>query len=266
MGISKVLNRWQKIGNVFLWLLKRDVLVVLPRLPSRILSVIVWTILFLYLYEYVGIAGITGCGLFMAASESGSRAFRRVFPALRIAGDLLNERALYYYLTLPIPQSLVFLALALSSSLELMAMYVWVFPIAKLVLGSAFTISWVGCLKAAAVFVCAHIFYGMSALLLATGNIAAVDELAIIHSRYIEPLFWIGGYYFTWHLLYAKHAWWAYLLLLNPIIYACEGMRAALCPDILSLPVGGCCAALVFFSVVIGCFAIRRMKKKVDGI
>ncbi len=264
MKEKNIFVRWLTIGQVFLRLVERDLYVALPLLPNRIVSVVGLTALTVYVYEYVGVAGATGFGLFMAASEMASRAFRRVFPSLRIVSDLLGERSLFYYLTLPIPSTLVFLALALSSSIELMSLYIWVLPTAKVVLGSSFQLSGVQVLKASAVFLCAHLFYGMSVLLLASTPVRALDDVGILHSRYSEPLFWIGGYYFTWHLLYVKSPWCAYLLLLNPLVYACEGMRSALLGDPHSLPVGWCCVALLLFTVVVGILAVRRMKKRVD--
>lgn len=251
MKEKNILVRWLKMGQVFLRLIERDLYVALPLLPNRIVSVVVLTALTVYIYEYVGVAGATGFGLFMAASEMGSRAFRRVFPSMRIAGDLLGDRSLFYYLTLPIPSTFVFLALALSSTIELMSLYIWVLPTAKLVLGNAFYLPVVQLFKVIAVFACAHLFYGVSVLLLASAKVRAIDELGILHARYCEPLFLIGGHYFTWHLLYTKSPWCAYLLLLNPLVYACEGVRSALlyCPD--SLPVSLCCGALLFLQVLL---------------
>ena len=264
MKEKNIFMRWLTTGQVFLRLIERDLYVALPFLPNRIVSVVGLTVLTVYMYEYVGVAGTTGFGLFMAASEMGSRAFRRVFPSLRIVGDLLGDRSLFYYLTLPIPSTLVFLALALSSSIELMSLYIWVLPTAKLILGSSFKLSMIQIFKALSVFFCAHLFYGISVLLLASMPVRALDDVGFLHSRYSEPLFWIGGYYFMWHLLYIKSSWCAYFLFLNPLIYACEGMRSALLQDPHSLPVGWCCIALLMFTIVVGILAIWRMKKRID--
>jgi len=116
----------------------------------------------------------------------------------------------------------------------------------------------------ACIFICAQLFYGTWILFIASIPAASIEELSIKHYQYVQPFFWTGGYYFTWHLLYTKSHFFAYLLLTNPLIYATEGMRAAVMGQEGSLPFWGCCAALLGFTVVIGFIAVRRMMKKVD--
>ena len=250
--------------QIFLRLVERDLYVILPLLPSRIISVVCWSALYIYIFEHVGLGSYSGFGLFIAASECASRGYKRFFPAMRIAGDLQGDRSLFYYLTLPLPQWMVFAALALSVSLELMAIYVWVLPVAKLVLWNSFHLSWLGCFKVACVFVCAHLFFGAWTILIASSSAACVEELSVKHYHYVEPFFWTGGYYFTWYLLYTKSHFFAYLLLANPLIYANEGMRSALFGNPESLSVWLCCLMLLAFTAFTGTIGIRRMMKKID--
>ncbi len=238
--------------------------VALPLLPSRILSVVCWSALYIYIFEYVGIGSYAGFGLFIAASECASRGYKRFFPALRIASDLQGEQSLFYYLTLPIPQWMVFAALAVSVSFELMAIYVWVLPVAKLVLWHSFHLSWLGCVKVACVFVCAHLFFGAWIIVIASIPATSLEELSVKHYHYVEPFFWTGGYYFTWHLLYTKSHFFGYLLLANPLIYATEGMRSAIFNNPESLPVWLCCLMLLAFTALAGTVGMWRMMKKID--
>ncbi len=256
--------KMRNIIQVFLRLVERDLYVVFPLLPSRIISVVCWSALYIYIFEYVGLGSYSGFGLFIAVSECATRGYTRFFPALRIVADLQGDRSLYYYLTLPLPQWMVFAALALSTSLELLAIYVWVLPVAKLVLWNSFHLSWLGCAKVACVFICAQLFYGTWILFIASIPVASIEELSIKHYQYVQPFFWTGGYYFTWHLLYTKSHFFAYLLLANPLIYATEGMRSAIFNNPESLPVWLCCLMLLIFTTVIGFIAVRRMMKKVD--
>jgi hypothetical protein len=257
-------DKTKRIVQVFLRLVERDIYVVLPLLSSRIMSVVCWSALYIYIFEHVGLGSYSGFGLFIAASECATRGYTRFFPALRIVADLQGDRSLYYYLTLPLPQWMVFAALALSTSIELLAMYVWVLPVAKLVLWNSFHLSWLGCVKVGCIFTCAHLFYGVWIIFIASIPASSLEELSVKHYQYIQPFFWIGGYYFTWHLLYTKSHVCAYLLLANPLIYATEGMRSALFGNPESLSVWLCCVMLLLFTAVIGTVSIRRMMKKVD--
>ncbi len=260
-GVSE---KKRQIIQTFLRLLERDLYVIFPMLPSRIISVVCWSALYIYIFEYVGLGSYSGFGLFIASSECAIRGFKRFFPALRIVADLQGDRSLFYYLTLPLPQWMVFTALALSVSFELMAMYVWVLPVAKLILWNSFHLSLLGCFKVACVFVCAHLFYGAWIILIASIPATSIEDLSVKHYQYVEPFFWIGGYYFTWHLLYTKSHFFAYLLLANPLIYATEGMRSALFGKPESLPVWLCCMMLLIFTALVGAMGIRRIMKKID--
>jgi ABC-2 type transport system permease protein len=256
----------KRMIQVFLRLVQRDIYVNLPLLPSRIISVVWWSVIYIYMFEYVGIGSYVGWGLFIAASECASRGFKRFFPALRIAVDLQGDRSLFYYLTLPVPQWMVFAALAFSVSIELMAIYIWVLPVAKLVLWKSFHLSLLGCIKVACIFICAHLFYGAWIILIASSSFASVEDLSVKHYHYVEPFFWTGGYYFTWHLLYTKSYFFGSILLANPLIYATEGMRSALFNNPESLSVWLCCMMLLAFTAVTGTLGIQRMMKKVDCV
>jgi len=116
----------------------------------------------------------------------------------------------------------------------------------------------------ACIFICAQLFYGTWILFIASIPAASIEELSIKHYQYVQPFFLMGGYYFTWYLLYAKSHFLAYLLLANPLIYATEGMRSALFGNPESLPVWLCCLMLLFFAGLAGTVGIRRIMKKVD--
>lgn len=254
----------RRIIQVFLRIVERDIYVILPLLPSRIISVACLSSVYIYMCEYVGVGSYMGFGLFIAASECATRGYTRFFPAVRLVSDIQEEGSIFYYLTLPIPQWTVFAAFGLSVTFELMALYVWVLPVAKVLLWKSFHLSLIGCVKVALVFTCAHLFYGAWIVFIASLSAKSRDELSVKHYHYVQPFFWTGGYYFTWHLLYTKSPLCSYLLLANPLIYATEGMRSALFNNPESLSVWVCCGMLLAFTGIIGTLGIRRMLKKVD--
>ncbi len=258
-------NQWRWNLQVFLRLIQRDMIVIRPMMRSRMINIIWWTVLCVYVFEYVGLGPVAGCGLFIAASECASKGFMRAFPnAGRIITDLHGgPRFLLYYLSLPIPQQLVFVAVAVSTSLELMAINIFVLPIAKLILWNSFHLSLLGMVKAGAVFLCAHLFYGSCVLFFASLS-NSLEEHVSLFSRLIHPLFWAGGYLFTWHRLYQASPVCAYIDLLNPLVYAFEGMRSAIFNNPESLPVWLCCLMLLMFTVLVGTIGTRRMMKKID--
>lgn len=258
-------SNWRWNAQVFLRLIHRDMIVLRPRMLSRTFNIAWWTALCVYTFQYIGLGPVAGCGLFIAASECASKGFMRVFPnAGRIVADLHGgPQSLLYYLTLPIAQWLVFAAIAVSTTLELMAIDIFVLPVAKLVLGSSFQLSCMGFVKVGCIFFCSHLFFGSCVLLLAS-MANSMEELNPVYSRFIHPLFWAGGYLFTWHTLYTKSRIFACINLCNPLVYAFEGMRSAIFGMPESLPVWLCCVVLLAFTALVGTVGTRRMMKKVD--
>ena len=249
---------------MFLRLIQRDMRVLRSTLQRRVINTIIWTAVLVYVFEYVGLSSIAGLGLFIAASESVAAGLMRTFSnVMRLIGDLQGPRALFYYLTLPIPQWLVFVAMGVSTSLQLMIVDALILPAAKLVLWDSFHLTFMGFFKVICVFICAHLLYGAFFLLFASFA-SSMNGVASLRMRIADPLFWTGAYFFSWHSVYAKSHFLGYLNLLNPVVYACEGMRSAIFGNPESLPVWLCCVALLAFTAVIGTIGTRRMMKKVD--
>jgi hypothetical protein len=246
-------------------LVQRDLCVLVPTIKRRAINIVLWTAILIYIFEYVGLGSVAGLGLFIAASECTNKGYlRSLTSAGRVISDLHGERTLYHYLTLPIPSWLVFVTMALSTTIELIAIDIWVLPVAKLVLWDRFDLSFGGCLKAAAIFLCAHLFYGACFLLFASMKAASIVDFEVKRIRYFEPFFWLSAYWFSWHQAYVKSHLFGYLLFVNPLIYASEGMRSALFDRPESLPLWLCCVVLLVFTAVVGIVGIFRMMKKVD--
>jgi hypothetical protein len=156
--------------------------------------------------------------------------------------------------------------MALSTTIELIAIDMWVLPVAKVILWDTFHLSFAGCLKVVAIFLCAHLFYGAFFLLFASIQTDSLTDFQTKRIRYFEPLFWLGTYWFTWHHAYIKSHVFGYLLFANPLIYAAEGMRSALFGNPESLPVWFCCCMLLLCTGFVGFVGMRRMMKKVDCV
>lgn len=246
-------------------LIQRDLYVLTPIIKRRTINIALWTALLIYIFEYVGFGPVTGLGIFIAASECTNKGYlRSLTSAGRVISDLHGERTLFHYLTLPVPSHLVFVTMAISTTVELMAIDIWVLPVVKLLLWNKFHLSFTGFLKAGCVFLCAHLFYGACFLLFASIQADSLTDFEMKRTRYFEPLFWLSAYWFTWHHAYTKSHLFGYLLFANPLIYAAEGMRSALLGNPESLPVWLCCCMLLVCTGFVGIVGVRRMMKKVD--
>jgi len=63
-------------------LMERDLFVFKTMLVRRLINSMIWTALIVYVYEYVGIGGYAGAGLFIACSESVGWPAMGIFPCV----------------------------------------------------------------------------------------------------------------------------------------------------------------------------------------
>ncbi len=246
-------------------LVQRDLLIFFRgAFQRRLINAGLWTLMVVYIFEYVGFSGATGWGLFIACSECADHGFSAVFNFVtRLVGDIKGPRTITYYLTLPIPQYQVFLSIIASTVIQLGVVAFPLLPLAKFALGDRFDLSRVSYSKTVIIFFCSYLFYG-SLVLFYTSFIKDLDQFNNVYVRVRETLFWVGATFFTWNQLYEKSHVLAYLDLLNPLVYACEGLRGAIMGQEGSLPVWWCCLALLGFALVTGYVGMRRMMKQLD--
>ena len=57
--------------------------------------------------------------------------------------------------------------------------------------------------------------------------------------------------------------WLKYAVLLNPIVYISEGLRAAVTPEVEHMPIWGILMALTIFLGILGRFGVRGFLKRV---
>ncbi len=220
----------------------------------------------LYVYEYIGFSRAAGFGLFVACGECADYGFTNVFSRIiSLVADIRGLRTINYYLTLPISHYLVFISIIIASFIKLLAVVLILLPVAKLVLQDRFDLTQFSFIKEFFIFLSAYIFYGTLALLYAS-MIKSIDSLNNVYFRVREILFWSGCYFFTWQRLYQANHVLAYLDLLNPFVYPCEGMRMAIMRAESALPFWTCCVALLLFGALATYVGTRRLMRQLDCI
>ncbi len=246
-------------------LIWRDMSVFWPSFPDRLLNGALWAGITIVVFQYIGFGDAVNLGLFMACANAVSWGFFEVMENVaRLIADLQGEKSISYALTLPLPQWMVFVRIAISNALQAMAIAIFILPMAKILLWNNFDISHAAWGKFALIFVLAHIFYGFFSLWLAS-MVRSLESIGDIWMRVVFPLWFLGGYQFTWYTFVAKSPKLAYAsLIVNPLVYCFEGVRAAVIGQEGYLPFWGCCAALIGFTMLVGTIGTLRMKRRLD--
>ncbi len=103
-----------------------------------------------------------------------------------------------------------------------------------------------------------------SAVGLALGCSVGQTQIGLMFSLVLAPMIFFGCTYYPWKVLDAFPVLqWA--VLVNPVVYASEGLRSALVPDYPHLPVYLVLGVLVLFNVAFLSFGLRQFRRKAIG-
>jgi len=80
----------------------------------------------------------------------------------------------------------------------------------------------------------------------------------------ITPMIFFGCTYYPWSAL-KTFPILQKVVLINPLVYASEGMRATLAPQFSHLPLTAVLFALLFFDVLLLVVGLRQFEKKAVG-
>lgn len=145
---------------------------------------------------------------------------------LEIAHDVRSSGLMQYYFSLPVSTGVVMLGM----------LACWVFrllliAVPALLLGSTIIGRWelfhVSPVSAVLVLILAATFYSLMFLVLAFWC-ELKTLLGNIWPRFLSPLFNAGCIFFPWQIVHQKLGVYAYIMLLNPVVYCTEGVRSAL--------------------------------------
>lgn len=262
-----------KINYTLYWSVFKDMLIsdmhvlrqfFLGKLLNRIIWVGSYVIIMSHIMPSFGLS--TSYGPFILAGLIASIGLLESFSSTAaIVADLNGDRTITYYLTLPIPASLVFIRMLCFYALEFAMLGMIILPIGSLLLKEPLSFGAISWGKFAIIFTIINLFHGSFILWAAsiTKNMATISN---IMSRLIHPFWFFGGFQFSWHVLHKIWPKLAYLMLLNPVTYTMEGLRAAILGQQDYLPFWGSVVMLTCFTVLLTWNGIVRMKKRLDFV
>ncbi|MBV8661409.1 MAG: ABC transporter permease [Candidatus Dependentiae bacterium] len=259
----------KKIYQTFYALLSKDITIYNKRWINRSIDALVWAgSSLLIAHRIMPLFGITdpAYGTF---NLIGNLAIWGLFEMLTsigmFLGDLQGEKTIGYYVSLPLPSSMLFIEQAFASAYRSIASSILILPLGKLILGNNLILSNINwpCFIFALLMI--NIFYGFFTLLIAS-YIPDLSALTMVRSRIMFPLWFLGGFQFPWKMLYGVAPKLAYVSLCNPIIYIMDGIRSTVLPTEQYLPFWNCMGMLILFSILFGYFGIQKLKQRLDCI
>ena len=255
------------VPGIFLALMRRDVRVARRELPIFLvrttLQPLFFIIVFGYLLPRMGfirgeyttalLPGIVAMSLTFASIQS---------VTLPMVQDFGWTREIEDRLLAPVPVWVVAAEKVTMGVLQGFVAAIVVMPLARLIMGpiDGLTLANLGTVLVVTTLGAA----AFSALGLLMGSIINPEQIGLMFSIIIAPMIFFGCAYYPWRGLDAVPAV-KYLVLVNPLVYVAEGMRAALTPGVPHMPLGIVLAALVVLFAVFWTLGIRSFVRRAIG-
>jgi len=255
--------------QVFTWLLWRDLSVLRKRIITSIIDSLIMPISFIVIGGYIlPVLGMPyDYGSFMVIGSMMSMCYGCTawLGAGPLVSDLDSDKSITYELTLPVPSWVILVKTACGFAINAMLLNMFTLVLGKLLLMGRFDLSNMHIGKFIVIYVSSNLMFGFFATALAFW----VDndfEFGRFWMRFGSQLMFFSGMQFSWAVLYKASAIFAYIDLLNPLVYAFEGTRAAVLGQSGNLDYWLCLAALWLWIGILGMIAHRLFRKKLDCV
>jgi hypothetical protein len=248
-------------------LLMTDLKAFRPIVLDKVIDMFIWVSLTVIITTYVlpnmGIQA--NYGLFMVGALISSVSVFETWPSIfNMMHDFEHARITHYYATLPMPTWMVFARLIVYNAIICSFLSALVLPFCLLWMWNTLSLMAINWFKFIPMFVVANVFYGALGPFIASWVKTSV-QTEHVWMRLIFPLWYLGGFNFSWDALYMALPWLAYMSFFNPILHATEGYRAALLGTS-AFPFWVSLSYLAAISLVVSWIGVVRLKKRLDFI
>jgi ABC-2 type transport system permease protein len=179
--------------------------------------------------------------------------------AMPLIAEFQWTREIEDRLLAPINMEWIAIEKVISGMLQALVSGLVVIPLAWLVLRPGVDISIHTPWTFAAVIVLVAAFSACGGL--ALGCSIDQQHIGLMFSLVMTPMIFFGCTYYPWSAL-DKFPILQKVVLVNPLVYASEGMRGTLAPQFAHLPIAVVLGALAFFDVLLLVVGLRRFEKK----
>lgn len=271
MSSEAVVGRQAHVSytSAFLGLMLRDLRVLRREIGPFIVRIVMQPLLFLFVFTFllprIGQAQDVGGANFATVLLPGLMAVAIMFSgiasvALPLSQEFGVTREIDDRVMCPLPVAAVAAEKVVFSAIQSILAALLVFPLAIWVPATpvyAHVASWPMLI---ATLILASLVAG--ALGLAIGANVKPQQIGLVFSIVVVPITFLGCVYYPWEAL-SRVRWLQIGVLLNPIVYMSEGLRAALTPGVPHMPSLLILIALVISLAVLGGIGLKGFLGKV---
>ena len=256
-----------RASSVFAALLRRDMRVARRELPFFLLRTTMQPLMFVIVFGYLlPKMGFMGRG-YTTALLPGVLAISLTFSsiqsvALPMVQDFGWTKEIEDRLLAPVPIWLIAAEKIVAGVLQGVVSALFVLPVARLIMGPIpnLTFGHVGDVLLITVLGAA----AFSSLGLFLGTAIQPQQIGLLFGVILAPMIFFGCAYYPWQGLSAVPIM-KYAVLVNPLVYVAEGMRAALTPGAPHMSLGIVVVALILITALFWTLGMRSFMKRAVG-
>jgi len=255
-------------GNIFFILLKTRLLIARPFFIGKLINLSIWAFCSLFITGYVmqqfGLS--SGFGTFQIAGIIGTAALFEIYPnVITMVLDFASAKTISYYLTLPTSAWIVIASMIIGFALQGIGLSFCMIPLSKMIFLHQMNLLRIAWPKLIITIIIVNLFFS-SAIPAIAATIKSIDKIGNTWSRFIFPLWFLGGFQFSWHNIYSISKPLAYFFLLNPVLYVMEALRSTILGYEYALPWHLCITIISIFCIINFLLSYRQMKKLLDFV
>jgi len=263
-----MLSKRQSYAKLFWQLLRTDFFIYKNAVLDAFIDCTIWftclIVVFAYVFPLIGLAQTFGA--YIAVGAIVSCIFWDTWAtATGFISDIEGEKTIEYFLTLPLPNSLILIKQIVSYAIKGGLPALLILPLGKLFLLGSMDLSQFSLIKYLLIFTLTALLIGAFSLFVSS-TIQNLHHLGKVGIRYLFPMWFFGGSNYPWETVYKLSPTFAYLHLLNPLLYAMEGIHAAVLGQTGYLPYWICAIMLTVFIGVFTVLGIWNLKKRLDFV
>lgn len=251
-------------------LLLRDLAVLRKTILEFMLRTVMQPLLFVFVFTYVfpkigqSVGGKEGAAAFSNLLVAGVIAIACIFQGIQaVALPLVQEfgysREIEDRVMAPLPVWAVAFQKLLAGAIQGLIAAAIVFPMAVFIPVTKVTlhVQWIRLLTLLPLAALAG-----AALGLVIGTRVSPRRVPLIFGVVVIPITFLGATYYSWAAL-GRIPWLKYLVLVNPLVYMAEGMRASLIPDTPHMSLWAIYAGLIGVTSLLGWVGIAGFRNRV---
>ena len=256
-----------RASSVFIALLRRDMRVARRELPFFLLRTTLQPLMFVAVFGYLlPRMGFMGKG-YTTALLPGVLAISLTFSsiqsvALPMVQDFGWTKEIEDRLLAPVPIWLVAAEKIISGVLQGIVSALFVLPVARIIMGPIpnLTFAHFGTVLLVTILGAA----AFSSLGLFLGTAIQPQQIGLMFGVILAPMIFFGCAYYPWQGLSTVPVM-KYAVLINPLVYVAEGMRASLTPGAPHMPLALVIAALIAITALFWMLGMRSFLKRAFG-